>query len=44
MRKYQQNIEETDSLDSVESVNQMTIANLIEGLNSVEKGLQILEK
>ncbi|CAH2016354.1 unnamed protein product [Acanthoscelides obtectus] len=44
MRKYEQDIEQTDSLDPVESVNQMTIANLTEGLNSIEKGLQILEK
>lgn len=44
MRKYEQDIDQTDSLDPVESVNQMTIANLTEGLNSIEKGLQILEK
>ncbi|KAL3280856.1 hypothetical protein HHI36_004085 [Cryptolaemus montrouzieri] len=40
VREHEQDIEQTDSLDPVESENQMTIANLTEGLNSIEKGLQ----
>ena len=41
MSKYEQNIEQTDSLDPVESV---TIANLTEGLNSIEKGIKYFRK
>ncbi|CAH0719439.1 unnamed protein product, partial [Brenthis ino] len=44
MREHDQDIEQTDSLDPVESENQMTISNLTEGLSTIEKGLQILEK
>ncbi|KAL3290074.1 hypothetical protein HHI36_023443 [Cryptolaemus montrouzieri] len=44
MREHEQDIEQTDSLDPVESEIQMTTANLTEGLHLIEKMLLILEK
>ncbi|GFV95072.1 transposase [Trichonephila clavipes] len=43
MHEQEQNIEELESIDSVQSKDRMTISNLTEGLSLIEKGLQILE-
>lgn len=39
----EQNLEEPDSFDPVQPKDQMMVANLTEGISSVEKVLQILE-
>lgn len=44
IHEHDQDIEQPDSLDPVESENQMTISKLTGGLSTIEKGLQILEK
>lgn len=44
MCEQKQDIEEPKSLDSVKSEDEMIVANLTESLNSIEKGLQILQK
>lgn len=43
MREQEEDIEQTDLLDPLERENQMTIANLTEGLSLIKKRLQILE-
>ncbi|GFT85756.1 hypothetical protein TNCV_4027021 [Trichonephila clavipes] len=41
MHEQEPSIEELESLDPVQSEDRMTVGNLTDGLNLIEKGLQI---